>query len=214
MRVLTISDTQVPFLYSPAVKKQFWGVDLVISCGDLEYDYLEYILNSLEVPLFYVRGNHNRVLVENQAGLQQGPWGGVDLHRQVVNQNGLLLAGIEGSLRYRQGAAQYTQEEMWSMALKLAPALFINRMRYGRFLDVLVTHAPPWGIHNQEDLPHQGIKAFRWLIRTFKPAYHFHGHIHVYRPDMVTETRLGETLIVNTYGYRVMVLEPGNGNKG
>jgi hypothetical protein len=53
------------------------------------------------------------------------------------------------------------------------------------------------------DLPHQGIDAFRWLIQVFKPAYFFHGHIHVYRPDTVTETFVEETRVINTYGFRM-----------
>jgi uncharacterized protein len=96
---------------------------------------------------------------------------------------------------------------MWTMVLSLVPGLILNRLRYGRYLDVFITHAPPWGVHDQEDLPHQGIKAFRWLIKNFQPAYHFHGHIHVYRPDTVTQTRLGRTMVINTYGHREIVLD-------
>jgi Icc-related predicted phosphoesterase len=70
-----------------------------------------------------------------------------------------------------------------------------------RYLDIFISHAPPWGIHDQPDLPHQGIKAFRWLIETFQPRYHFHGHIHVYRKDQQTATQLGRTTVLNTYGY-------------
>jgi len=88
--------------------------------------------------------------------------------------------------------------------LSLVPKLLLNRLRYGRYLDIFVSHAPPWGIHDRPDLPHQGIKAFRWFLKTFRPAYHFHGHVHVYRPDAITETRFHQTLVVNTYGYREM----------
>jgi hypothetical protein len=44
--------------------------------------------------------------------------------------------------------------------LRLAPKLMVNRARYGRYLDVLVAHSPPWKIHDQDDLPHQGFKSF------------------------------------------------------
>ena len=113
----------------------------------------------------------------------------------------LLLAGVEGSLRYREAPFQYTQVEMWGHVLSLVPALLRNRILYHRYLDVFISHAPPWGIHDQPDLPHQGIKAFSWLLRVFRPRYHFHGHIHVYRRDIPTNTRYRETLVVNTYGY-------------
>ena len=61
---------------------------------------------------------------------------------------------------------------------------------------------PQLGIHDEEDLPHQGIKAFRWLMKVFQPAYFFHGHIHVYRPDTMIDTMVGKTRVINTYGYR------------
>ncbi len=71
--------------------------------------------------------------------------------------------------------------------------------------DIFITHAPPWGIHDRDDRPHRGIKAFNWLIKTFKPTYHIHGHIHVYQPWIVTETQLGNTLVLNTYGFRRVI---------
>jgi Icc-related predicted phosphoesterase len=97
---------------------------------------------------------------------------------------------------------------MWSHVLKLIPALLKNRAIYGRYLDVFATHAPPWGIHDQPDLPHQGIKAFRWLLKTFKPAYHFHGHIHIYRRDIPRETQFHDTRVINTYGHLETLVEP------
>jgi Icc-related predicted phosphoesterase len=97
---------------------------------------------------------------------------------------------------------------MWLMAFQVVPWLLMNKIRYGRFLDILVTHTPPWGIHDQEDLPHQGAKAFNWLIRTFHPGYHLHGHIHVYSPSVVTETQVMNTRVINTFGYRKLEWNP------
>ena len=131
------------------------------------------------------------------------PLGAIDLHRKVLrSESGLLLAGIEGCNRYNKGPYQYTQGEMWQMVLELAPRLMINKIRYGRFLDLFISHAPPWQIHDQDDWPHQGIKAFRWLIQVFKPRYHLHGHIHIYHNNAVRETQIGPTTVMNVYGYR------------
>jgi Icc-related predicted phosphoesterase len=158
----------------------------------------------LDIPLFFVRGNHDSMLELSDGGQRAYPLGGINMHCQIINQEGLIIAGVEGSIRYKkQGAFQYSQGEMWSHVLSLTPGLLFNRIRYDRYLDVFVTHAPPWGIHDKMDLPHQGIKAFRWLLQVFKPAYHFHGHTHVYRPDATTETRYRETTVINTYGYRI-----------
>lgn len=209
LKALSMSDIQVPYLYSPRIREVVKEVDLVIDCGDLPYYYLEYVLNALQVDLYFVRGNHSYLVEHSETGDRRQPRGGIDLHGRMINVKGLLVAGVQGSLRYREGPFQYTQEEMWWNVLSLAPTLLLNKLRYGRFLDVFVTHAPPWGIHDQEDLPHQGIKAFRWLDRVFQPAYHIHGHIHVYRPDTVTQTMLGKTLVMNTYGYRITEIAPG-----
>ncbi|MFM8320030.1 MAG: metallophosphoesterase, partial [Chloroflexota bacterium] len=86
--------------------------------------------------------------------------------------------------------------------LRLAPGLLYNRARYGRYLDVFVTHAAPTGIHDASDLPHRGIDAFRWLVRVFRPAYYFHGHIHIYRPDTEVRTQVGSTQVINTFGFQ------------
>ena len=202
MRILTLSDEVIAPIYSAAVRRRFGGVDLIIGCGDLPYYYLEYVVSMLDAPLFFVRGNHASIVEYGVAGACSEPMGGVDLHRQVVNHNGLLMAGVEGSVRYSRGEFQYTQTEMWGHVLQLVPGLLRNRAVYGRSLDIFVSHAPPWGIHDKPDAPHRGIKAFRWLLRVFHPAIHFHGHSHVYRPDAVTETRFHRTQVINTYPYR------------
>jgi Icc-related predicted phosphoesterase len=202
MKVLSLSDKQVESIYSAHVKKRFGDADLILGCGDLAYYYLEFVVSMLDVPLFYVRGNHGNQVEYTVVGPKTHPEGGEDLHRRVINHQGLLLAGVEGSLRYRPGPFQYTQTEMWINVLRIAPKMLMNRVLHGRFLDIFISHAPPWGIHDKQDLPHQGIKAFRWLIEVFKPRYHFHGHIHVYRQDTQTITLHGSTQVINTYGYR------------
>jgi hypothetical protein len=209
MNVLTVSDILVPLLYSPRIKERFGRTDVAIDCGDLPYYYLEYIGDELNSGIFFVRGNHSKIEESTTAGLRSAPLGAMDLHRRVVNYRGLLLAGVEGSLRYRPGPFQYNQSEMWWHVFALIPILLTNRVRYGRFLDVFVTHASPWGIHDQPDLTHQGIKAFRWFDKVFKPAYHFHGHIHVYRPDTILETKFERTWVINTFGYRLTQITPG-----
>ncbi len=207
MRILTLSDTILPYIYSPQVKRRFHGTDLIIGCGDLAYYYLEYLIDSLNVPLFFVRGNHDEVIEYSTIGQRTHPHGGVDLHSKTIKYGPLILAGVEGSLRYRPGPFQYTQSEMWGHVLRLTPALIYNRARHGRYMDIFITHAPAAGIHDDIDLPHQGISAFRWLIKVFQPRYYFHGHIHVYRPDTVVETQVGLTKVLNTYGYRETQIE-------
>jgi Icc-related predicted phosphoesterase len=92
------------------------------------------------------------------------------------------------------------------MVLDLVPRFLYNKLRLGRYLDVFISHAPPWQVHDADDLPHRGIKAFRWLIDVFKPTYFLHGHIHVYRQDTVTRSMIGKTIVQNVYGYKVLTI--------
>jgi uncharacterized protein len=207
VKVLLLSDVIVSFIYSSQVKRRFSDVDLVIGCGDLAYYYLEYVLTVLDVPCFFVRGNHDQIVEYTQEAQRTSPEGAVNLHRKVINFNGLLMAGVEGSLRYRPGPFQYSQSEMWRHVFRIVPGVMINRLRYGRFLDAFVTHSPPAGIHDMPDLAHQGIKAFRWFSQVFKPAYHFHGHVHLYRPDMSKDSMFNQTQIINAFSYREVTIK-------
>lgn len=208
MNLLTVSDIESSLIYSPSIKQRFHDIDMAISCGDLSYYYLEYIISSLDIPLYYVRGNHAKLVEHGHVGDRDSPWGSINLHRKVVKdkKTGLLLAGIQGCLRYNNGDYQYSQFQMWLMVLALIPGMLKNKICYGRYLDLFVTHAPSWGIHDDTDRAHQGIKAFLWLVKTFQPAYHFHGHVHIYYPGITSESIIGETLIYNTYGYRKLKL--------
>lgn len=208
MKILAVSDVELGVVYSPHVRERFPGVDVIIGCGDLPYSYLEFMVSTLDARLYYVRGNHSPRTEHTVAGDRRSPWGGFNLHgRSARHESGLLLAGVEGCLQYNYGPHQYTQFEMWLLVLALVPRLLLNKIRYGRYLDVFVTHAPPWKIHDADDRPHRGVRAFRWLDRVFQPALHLHGHIHIYRQDTTRETQLGATRIINAYGYRELDLD-------
>jgi Icc-related predicted phosphoesterase len=203
-----MSDRRFVFLNSPGVREGFKDTDLVISCGDLPYYYLESVSEILGAPLFFVRGNHDPEKEYHAGGARTQPAGCTDLHCRIVGWNQLIMAGVEGSIRYSpRSRYQYTQGEMWQQVFTLVPGLLLNRLRYGRFLDLFVTHAPPWGVHDGPDIAHQGIKAFRWLVLNFHPRVHLHGHIHVYHDDTQTETALGGSRVINTYGFQEIELE-------
>ena len=93
------------------------------------------------------------------------------------------------------------------MIMKLVPGLLMNKIRFGRYLDIFVSHASPWGIHDEKDRAHHGVKAFLWLIKVFQPTFHLHGHVHVYSPSTTTETILGNTTIHNAFGFRKLTFD-------
>lgn len=207
-RVLAVSDKVEPRLYGPSVTKIASDIDCIVGCGDLPYYYLEYIVSVLNKPLYYVHGNHDRPEHRSNRTVIKEPQGGTNLHARVIISNGLLIAGLEGSHRYnRNPHYQYTQMEMWWIILKMIPTLVTNRILYGRYLDVLITHSPPFGIHDAADRPHIGFKAFLSFMRWFKPRYLLHGHQHIYRDTEISRSYYAQTEIINVYPWRLIDLE-------
>ncbi len=208
MKILLVSDKVVEHLYSPNVTRYRNTVDLVIGCGDLPYYYLEYLQSKLDKPVYYVHGNHDSAKEYlGDGSVVTGPMGGVNLHLNSHVECGLILVGLEGSIRYRRGRFQYTQTEMWFNVLRLVPQLLLNKLLTGRYLDILVTHSPPYGIHNGEDHIHVGFTSFLWLMKWFKPTYLVHGHRHVYNSLETTISPFEQTTVVNVYPYKILEIE-------
>jgi Icc-related predicted phosphoesterase len=210
MKILTISDRVEEVLYSPALKQFFGDVDLVLGCGDLPYYYLEYIVTMLGGPLFYVIGNHGLAVKHRYRPKEEWeyPGGCENLDGRVVYYRGLLIAGLEGSMRYNDSPFfQYTDREMAYKVWKLIPSLILNKLIHGRYLDILITHAPPLGIHDRPDLCHRGFRAFVALMERFRPGWLVHGHVHLYGPKQPTETFYRSTCVINTYGYRLLEID-------
>jgi Icc-related predicted phosphoesterase len=204
VKILAVSDHVSDAVYSGDIGGRFGDVDLILSCGDLPYSYLEYIVSMLNKPSFYVHGNHDSPEYRASGITLTEPGGWVNLHGRVAEAKGVLLAGLEGSLRYKPRVPfQYTEREMAWKVRAMTPALLMNRLRYGRYLDILITHSPPYGIHDGEDLPHRGFRAFLDLLDRFKPRYLLHGHKHVYGPEP-TRTRYADTEVINVYPFRVI----------
>ena len=195
VRILAIADTENRGLIARLEGRgtPLGRVDTVISCGDLPVSYLDYVATMANAPLFYVRGNHDMRFDRESLG-------GTDLHGTVEEIGGLKLAGLEGSLAYRDGIVGFTQRQMWVRALKLEASII---MRGG--VDILVTHTPPRGCGDLDDVAHTGFDAFNWLLERRKPRYLLHGHVHpeYAQVDRVREHPSGTTL-VNCCGYQVL----------
>lgn len=218
MKILCISDHIDPLVYTSSIKERFGDVDLVISAGDLPLDYLDFIVSSLNKPLLFVFGNHDlkyfslykgRALPSAPSSLVEEPeplptTGAIHIGSRTCVQNGILIAGLGGSMRYRPGENQYTDFEMYLEIIKLIPGLLFNRLFRGHYLDILVTHASPKGIHDKEDKCHWGFKSFLWFMRVFKPKYLIHGHIHLYDLAEVRVSRYEDTWIINAYSHFVL----------
>jgi len=205
VRILAVSDVEDEAV-AASLPARAGSIDLVLGCGDLTYEYLDFVATAAAAPLRAVHGNHDvppETLDDREVGVW---WDGIDLHGRVVSIDGLLVGGLQGSPRYNKGPFQSSEGDMWLAILGMVPALIANRIRHGRFIDVLVTHAPPRGIHDRPDPAHRGFAAFRTFLRWFRPRYHVHGHTHVFDTRMVTQTQFGPTTVVNAYGARTIEL--------
>ncbi|MDR2019761.1 MAG: metallophosphoesterase [Treponema sp.] len=216
MKILCVSDQIDPLVYSASIKERFSDMDLVLSAGDLPLDYLEFIVSSLNKPLLFVFGNHNlkgfRRFVRPRDSLRNdyGPLPGagtVHVGSRVKREEGLIVAGLGGSMMYNKGENQYTEFGMMMEIIRLLPALIVNRIFRGRFLDLLLTHAAPRGIHDKEDPCHRGFKVFLWFMHIFRPRYLVHGHIHLYDHRDVRSTRYEDTVVINAYSHYVIDTE-------
>lgn len=205
MKILAISDKIVDIIYTPSIEERLADIDLIISSGDLPNNYLEFIVTILNKPLFYVFGNHHRNVTYTDKGKKTGgPEGCINIDNRIIEYNGLLIGGLEGSMRYSPGEYQYTDFEMSMKINRLRPRLYKNKIFKKKFIDILVTHAPPYKIHDEEDRCHRGFKAFNKFIESYKPKYLIHGHIHYYGCDNVWLTEVNGTKVINAYGYQII----------
>jgi Icc-related predicted phosphoesterase len=94
---------------------------------------------------------------------------------------------------------------MTRRALRLDVRMRLNPVRAGRKLDILVTHAAPFGTAPGGDGAHAGFHAIARLIRSFHPLLAVHGHVHPYG-RAAAEARLGATRVVNSVPSRLIEL--------
>jgi len=197
MKILSVSDYVVSTLYDNFDAERFPKIDLILSCGDLPPEYLSYFLTSFNVPVYYVRGNHD-IRYDSKF-----PGGCIDLNARLIRFRGINILGLEGSRWYNGGPHQYTENEMKKTIRSLRPKIW---WRGG--VDLVITHAPPRHIHDAEDLCHRGFRSFRWLIDHYCPSYFIHGHIHVNFNDPTERvTIINKTKVVNTYGYHIFDID-------
>ena len=218
MRLLCIADHVDPLIYSTGLKERYGKVDLVLSAGDLAVGYYDFIVSCLNRPLYFVFGNHH---LEHRGNFRRGAdpfekaqddsrWdrgGAICLDGRVVRVRGLIMAGLGGSIWYNGGENQFTDLTMFLSMLRLFPSLLWHRLVHGRFLDLLITHSPPYGINDLPDPCHTGFRIFLWFMRHFHPAYLVHGHVHLYDRNAARETKYGGTTVLNAYDHAVLSLE-------
>lgn len=91
MKILVVSDRIEPSLYDEQAPHRYEGVELILGCGDLPPEYLRFLRNVFNAPVFYVAGNHDIRYVEKP------PAGCTNVHARLITYKGLKILGIEGS---------------------------------------------------------------------------------------------------------------------
>jgi hypothetical protein len=224
MKILAVSDAPSKMLEAQ-FDAAYWrdvGIELILSCGDLSTEYLNYLGDAFRVPLFYVRGNHDATW--------ETPPCGDNIDGKIVKMDGKRILGLEGSATYNGGDAQYSERRM---ALRIA--LLKPRLWLGGPLDVVATHSAPRFCPNAyrlctkpagvgmrcpyliddatgaprvcvdaSDYPHRGFECFREFILEHKPRIFIHGHRHRTFGIGKRELRIGETRVIDTYGHVVL----------
>ena len=189
MKLLVLSDKESNYLWDSENPKRLEDIDLILSCGDLRPEYLSFIATFTHAPVLYVHGNHDDRYQETP------PDGCLCIENRIYRFQGIRILGLGGSVRYRDGHHQYTQSEMNRPVRRLFPTLLRNRG-----FDILLSHAPAFGVNDGQDLPHQGFTAFRRLMDVYQPRVMIHGHTHLnYGLEYPRESYYSNTKIINAY---------------
>jgi len=206
VRLLAIADEVTEALWGDTLLE--FRPDVIVSCGDLPFEYLENLVSRTDKPLLYVPGNHDPELRPSTlyAGMSAqddgvGPAGCESIDERIVEAAGLRFAGLGGSVRYRPGPNQYTQREMARRAWRLRLRAWLRRQK----VDVLVTHAAPAGYGDSDDPPHHGFNALVGLVTRLSPQLLIHGHVNNYGPRS-PELTIGRTRIVNVIPFKLLDL--------
>ena len=191
MKILAVSDEECRALWDHYVPGRLDNYDLIISSGDLKAEYLSFLVTMARCPVLYVHGNHDTTYENNP------PEGCDCIDDALVVYNGIRILGLGGCLWYHPGEHQYTERQMARRISKLH-----WKIRRLGGVDIVVTHAPPLGVGDEEDPAHKGFETFLELMELYKPKYLLHGHVHL-RYNAYTgqkpqrENHYGNTKVIN-----------------
>ena len=158
MRILAVSDIESKSLYDFFSPDKVEGVELIIGCGDLREEYLEFLVTMMNVPLLYIHGNHDD-------HFKREPEGCVCIDDKFYEYKGIRFVGLGGSFRYRDGQYMYTEREMKRRIFRLWP-----KIHFHKGFDVLVTHCPARHLNDFDTITHRGFDCFNKLLEKYSTA--------------------------------------------
>jgi len=187
MKALVIADRNPHIDIVDTVTRE--NIDIIITLGDLERSDIMQLAALPHMPKIGVYGNHDSGNYMKELGI-------VNMHRHIVEFQGLRFGGFEGCVRYKENpdAIMYTQEEAWQLIKGFLP------------VDIFITHCPPRGVNDEDEIAHQGFDALRDYVLQNKPKVLLHGHTYPTEETMVR--RLGETEIIYVHKYKIVEFSP------
>lgn len=189
MKILLVSDKESPYYWDYYQPGRLDDIDLIISCGDLNSQYLSFLVTMGRARVLYVHGNHD------QTYANRPPEGCDCIEDRIVAVNGVRILGLGGCPVYSGGPHQYTERQMRRRMRKLA-----FRLWRSKGVDIVVTHSPAQGYGDGEDYAHRGFECLIPFLDKYKPKYLVHGHVHLnYGADRPRRLERGETTIINAY---------------
>ena len=184
MKILTLSDDPCRALWQEDARQRLQGIDLILACGDLPAQYLEFLTNFTAAPIIFVHGNHDK----------GDPEGCISAEDRLLVWRGVRILGLGGCIRYDPRATyQYTEKEMARRAARLRRAV-----EKAGGVDILLTHSPARGLNDGTDPAHVGFECFNRLLQDYAPRYFVHGHMHIsYNPAQPRVQQHGSVTVIN-----------------
>lgn len=200
MKILLVADQESRYIWDFYDPKRFEDIDFILAAGDLKASYMEFLTTVMLKPLYYIHGNHDTRYLENPPG------GCICIEDDLVVIKGIRILGLGGSMRYKEGAMQYSEAEMTKRVKKLR-----RKIDKHKGFDILLAHSPASGVGDGQDLCHNGFDIFNQLINVYKPAYFLHGHQHLnYNLNAKRLRQVDQTTIINGYEYHVIDFKPND----
>ena len=204
IRWLVVSDDVDPALAYEVNRDALGPIDAILGAGDLEPDYLGFLADAFQVPLVYVRGNHDHGgrWASSVATFAPRPLPTGRTHKvQGVPVVALEWPGL------RHGDRRRHDWSAWVDVGKVVTGGLGRSLRRGGPA-VVLSHAPPRGVGDRAADPyHVGFDAYRWLLDREHPPLWLHGHVP---PASVEGWRLDHdgTTVVNATGAVLLQLDP------
>ena len=140
MKILFLADEESKMYWEYFKKEDFKGIDVIVSCGDLNPSYLSFLTTMVGVPLLYVHGNH-----DDKYNVKP-PEGCICIEDEIYEYEGVRFLGLGGSNRYKPGENQYTQKEMTKRVKKLWWKLKRNK-GFDVFNRLIEQYRPKYFVH-------------------------------------------------------------------